>query len=139
MVDDSKKTASFWHNRTDTHMNLKRLWRHTQDLHWFKPHKIPVLRKEMEQKVIPLTKNPFTSDTCQEIKKKKSCFFCCCCFFSQFSVTRYIYHTQCQALKPRSRRTQWIQMHIVLHITMKKTTKLSLLLPYLESTMEYLT
>ena len=45
-MDDTKELLFSEHNRDDTHMNSKRLGQHIQDLHKFKPSKIPAWRRE---------------------------------------------------------------------------------------------
>lgn len=72
MVDDSKETASFRHNMTDTHKNSQRLSQHAQDTHRFKSDRIPELGRINGHKVPPITKNLFVIDTCRQ--RRKTCF-----------------------------------------------------------------
>lgn len=44
-MNNSKETLSYRHNRTCKHVSPERLWQQAQDLHRFKPDKVPMLRK----------------------------------------------------------------------------------------------
>ena len=63
VMDDSKRTASPSHNKTDAQMDSRRLGQHAPGLHRFNPGKIPACEGGRGHKVPLLTKKPFASDT----------------------------------------------------------------------------
>lgn len=58
-MDDSKGTASFRHNRTETHMDTQRLWAHTARPAWIQTTQNPSIKRGSGQKVPSLTKKLF--------------------------------------------------------------------------------
>lgn len=65
-VDDSKVTASFRHNSTDTHTNLEKLCLPIQNLLRFKPERIPARRRQSQHNVPPLSRKLCAINTCEE-------------------------------------------------------------------------
>lgn len=56
-MDDSKRTVTLRHNRTDAHRNTQWQLQHTWDLHRFRPDESPVLRWGNGHEVQALTRN----------------------------------------------------------------------------------
>ena len=61
-MNDFQEIVSPRHNRAEAHINLQRLSQHIQDLHKFKPDKIPVWIRGRGQ-FPPLTGKHFAIDT----------------------------------------------------------------------------